>query len=159
MRAQRMKVTINKSIKGRSEAVPWNNVGRQSDPNAERTLGHVGPTMGGVVTQTNHRVPTTSQGRHQTGTGTDKQTPLKVCTLQCGGQGLARRTTLEHVTPIHQTSPKKIRTLQDYRGDLPHFLSTPSSLFMEDSPNFPCLASHPLQGNQGTQDQLHGTTP
>ena len=25
-------------------------MGRQSDPNEERTLGHVGPTMGGVVT-------------------------------------------------------------------------------------------------------------
>ena len=27
-------------------------MGRQSDPNVERTLGHVGPTMGGVVTLT-----------------------------------------------------------------------------------------------------------
>ena len=35
----------------RNETVPWNNVGKQSDSNEKRTLGHVEPTMGGVVTQ------------------------------------------------------------------------------------------------------------
>ena len=42
MRAQTMKEEGKK--------VPCNNVGRQSDPNLRRTLIHVGPTMGGVVT-------------------------------------------------------------------------------------------------------------
>ena len=37
----------------RNETVPWNNAGRQSDPNTERTLGHVGPSMGGVMTLLN----------------------------------------------------------------------------------------------------------
>ena len=50
MRAQKTKITINKSIKKWSEAVPWDNAGRQSDPNVERTLGHVEPIMGGVMT-------------------------------------------------------------------------------------------------------------
>ena len=30
---------------------------------------------------------------------------------------------------------------------------------MEDTPNFPCLTPHPLQGNQRTQRQLYRTTP
>ena len=30
--------------------VPWNNDGEQSNPNTKRTLVHVGPTMGGVLT-------------------------------------------------------------------------------------------------------------
>ena len=34
----------------RDETVPGNNVGKQSDSNVERTLGHVEPTMGGVMT-------------------------------------------------------------------------------------------------------------
>ena len=33
-----------------NEAVPWDNAGRQSDSNVERTLSHVEPTMGGVIT-------------------------------------------------------------------------------------------------------------
>ena len=37
-------------MKEEGKKVPCNNVGRQSDPNVRRTLVHVGPTMGGVVT-------------------------------------------------------------------------------------------------------------
>ena len=35
---------------GRSKIFPWNNAGRQSDPNMKCTLVHIGPTMGGVLT-------------------------------------------------------------------------------------------------------------
>ena len=42
-----MKMAVNESTTRRSKAVPWDNVGRQSDPNVEHTLGHVEPTMGG----------------------------------------------------------------------------------------------------------------
>ena len=45
-----MKGTGSQSIMRRNETVPWNNVGRQSNSNVERTLGHVEPTMGGVMT-------------------------------------------------------------------------------------------------------------
>ena len=37
-------------VEGRSEAVPWNNNGEQSDPNVRCTLVHVGPTMEGALT-------------------------------------------------------------------------------------------------------------
>ena len=46
MREQTMKHRVGK----RSEAVPWDNNGEQSDPNVRRTLVHVGPTMGGALT-------------------------------------------------------------------------------------------------------------
>ena len=45
-----VKMTINKSTMRQSEAAPWDNAGEQSDSNVECTLGHVEPTMGGVVT-------------------------------------------------------------------------------------------------------------
>ena len=48
--AATMKVKINKSTTRQSKAVPWDNVGRQSDSTVERTLNHVESTMGGVVT-------------------------------------------------------------------------------------------------------------
>ena len=38
------------TMKEEGERVPCNNAGRQSDPNVRRTLVHVGPTMGGIVT-------------------------------------------------------------------------------------------------------------
>ena len=50
MCAATMKITINKSTTRRSKAVPGDNAGRQSDSNVERTLGHVEPTMRGVMT-------------------------------------------------------------------------------------------------------------
>ena len=45
-----MKGTSSQSITRRDKTVPGNNVGKQSDSNVERTLSHVEPTMGGVVT-------------------------------------------------------------------------------------------------------------
>ena len=47
-----MRAVTMKSVHNRDEArqSPETTPGRQSDPNVKRTLGHVGPTMGGVVT-------------------------------------------------------------------------------------------------------------
>ena len=47
MREQTMKHRVGK----RSKAIPWDNDGEQSDPNVRCTLVHVGPTMGGALTQ------------------------------------------------------------------------------------------------------------
>ena len=48
MRKQIMKETW--SNEGEARQSPETMWGRQSDPNVRRTLVHVGPTMGGVVT-------------------------------------------------------------------------------------------------------------
>ena len=52
-----MKGTSSQSITRQDETVPGNNVGKQSNSNVERTLGHVEPTMGGVVTDANTKFP------------------------------------------------------------------------------------------------------